>query len=272
MNRYMNELSTRGFTVVDVPVDTFELILDIVLQDVRSCVNQVRDDLGKSRDISDLMKMSDEEFQIALGSKTQRFILNSAANAFIGWAETTLANIFPGTRASCSVVSPYEVQADRNLRSDSYDFFFRCVRPGSSDIGPAHRDCDFWHASEGTDHLAPIPSWSRSRWKLWMPLSGWDASTALTFIPGSHHENVPVQYAIRAGRPSARIAEDYVLQNESRFVSPLRPAPNHQAVIFHDSLVHRAPANTLSGVRLSCELTMFSSLEEGALLSQPVSE
>jgi hypothetical protein len=222
--------------------------------------------------MTDLSKMSSDEFQTALGSKSQRLILNPAAISIIGWAEKTLANIYPGTLTSCSMVSPYEVKSDKNLRSDTYDFFFRCVRPGSSDIGPAHRDCDFWIASEGTDHLSPIPNWARSRWKLWMPLSGWDTSTSLSFIPGSHREEVPVLYSIRAGRPSARIAEEYVLHNDSRFISPLSPSNNHQAVIFHDSLVHRAPPNTLSDTRLSCELTMFSSLEEGALSSRPVSE
>jgi len=262
MSLHRQDLAVRGYTVIHTPQSVFDSVLNSVIDCVLSRIKEVQGKTGLSLQMSDLLLLDNDTFTSEIGSKSQRLIPHMVASLIASWAERTLVDIFPGTRAACAIVSPYELRSMGALRGERLDVFFRVVRPGSTDVGPAHRDCDFWEAVEGTLHLPPIPKWAKSRWKLWMPLSGWNSSTSLTFIPGSHHETIPYELTTRAGRPSARVASSFITDNEARFLSPLTPSTTPQAVIFHDAIVHRAPANTLTVARLSCELTLFSSFRE----------
>ena len=256
---HAKNLDLNGFAVVEVPELVWLATFDRITTSMSKQLSEWDGDKqGRSEAI---LKMQDADFRATLGTKTNRFICGPDGGELIDWAEATLVKIFPHTRASCSTVSPREVASAPHLNPDTPDFFYRCVRPGSSDVGPAHRDCDFWDAYIGTEYLSVVPTWATTRWKLWMPVSGWNESTALTVIPRSHREKVEVEMTNRAGNPSAQVGSNYLNQNQDRFMCPISPSSKREAIFFHDKLVHRAPANSHTEIRLSCEMTLFSSLQ-----------
>jgi len=256
---HAENLHLNGFTVVEVPEpvwrDTFDRITASASQHLSKA------DGDKNAHAEEILKMSDDEFRDSLGHKINRYVCGPDEGALVDWAEDALGKIFPNTLSSCSTISAHELASAPFLHPDTPDFFYRCVRPGASDVGPAHRDCDFWDSYIGTNHLPVVPSWMSTRWKLWMPIDGWKEDTALTVIPGSHLEEVEVEFTSRAGRPSAQIVSNYLIRNQDRFISPLSPSLKREAILFHDKLVHKAPANSHTEIRWSCEMTLFSSFQ-----------
>lgn len=252
-----HELNSEGYIVINVPEYQWQVVYEQVMKRVSSQLKQVR--LSEHSVSGVIEQMEDKEFIANFGNKSNRFISSAEGLSFVDWAQEVLISIFPGTRAFCSRVSLNELDENPLLTSNDPDFFYRCVRPGNSDIGPAHRDFDLWEAYAGTNHLPEIPKWAQTRWKVWLPLTGWNVDTALRVIPRSHQEDVPVEKTFRAGKPSARVAREYLTHNEKRLMSPFEGGEKREAILFHDKLVHRAPANTHSETRFSCEMTLFSS-------------
>ena len=249
-------LASSGYIVVDVPADVFDHTQEAVLSSAKTRVRS-----GPSlTDAAVLINhLSNDAYRRLLGAKENRIIRKTDCTPIVKWAERLVADIFPGSNAQCSILSSADQARRPDLERDNPDFFYRCVRPGSSDVGPAHRDCDFWKAYEGTDLLPSTPSWAVSRWKLWMPISGCDENNSLQVLPRSHLEDPPVEFTVRDGKPSARLDKDYVLSRNDDFLRPFSENAESRALLFHDKVIHRGPPNSSNHLRISRQMTIPSS-------------
>lgn len=199
----------------------------------------------------------DEEFT-RIFSKPFRMFPDPVANLAVEWVES-LVNQFGGKRTGVNYVSTDEREKNSALRKDSYDVFWRCVRPGKPDVGAAHCDYQFWEIVRGTKDDVECPFDYDERWKIWVPLMGCDPTNSLQVVPGSHAQEVPTDRVMTKNGYKPVIQPQWLNQYEKSFVCPLTTF-NNQCVLFHDKLVHRGPANNTQNLRLSGELTILLKL------------
>jgi hypothetical protein len=151
-------------------------------------------------------------------------------------------------------VTDQDLINNRLLTPEDFSFYCRIVRPNTpSDVGYAHRDCDFW-----LHDVTPLPKQyeKKGRLKIWIPLFGCTTENSLHVIPGSHLHEVPVSYVKRSGNLKPKVNDTYMQQNKSRWFSPI--SKDGQFIVFHDRLVHWGPENIDSPlVRISAECTLL---------------
>lgn len=191
-------------------------------------------------------------------AKPFRMFPKSVADLASEWV-SSLATQLGGQRAGINYVSLGEREKNSNLQKDSYDVFWRCVRPGKPDVGAAHCDYQFWEIAKGTKDDVECPFDYDERWKIWVPLVGCDPSNSLQVVPGSHAQDVPIDRVLTKNGYKPVIQPHWLEKYETAFRCPLTTFTN-QCVLFHDKLVHRGPPNNTSNLRLSGEMTILLKL------------
>lgn len=203
------------------------------------------------------MTYTDELFT-EIFSKPFRMFPASVAQLAINWVES-LAALLGGKRAGVNYVSEEERKKNKTLGKDSYDIFWRCVRPGKPDVGAAHADYQFWELVKGTPHDVECPFDYDERWKIWIPLMGCDKTNSLEVIPSSHSEELPIDKILTKNGYKPKIQPHWLEKYEKFFTCPLTTFEDH-CVLFHDKLVHRGPPNNTPYLRISGELTILLKL------------
>jgi len=211
--------------------------------------------LKKCAEIS--LSYSDEDF-VKKFAKPFRIFPDSVAELAVNWI-TSLRDHFEGTQTGVNYVCKDERDKNHALREDSYDIFWRCVRPGKPDVGAAHCDYQFWEIAKGTSAEVGSPFDYDERWKIWVPLLGCDQTNSLQIVPGSHLQNVPTDRVLTKNGYKPVIQPPWLEKHENTFLCPLTNFDGY-CVLFHDKLVHRGPANNASMLRLSGELTILLKL------------
>jgi hypothetical protein len=249
------EMQKNGFLIYPFPSDIREAMLKQIC-----CYIGVdhSSDLSEARLIDELTKRlqsySDEAF-VKRFAKAFRMFPDSVTAQVNKWVEG-LALFLGGSRAGINYVSLEERATNPRLREDSYDVFWRCVRPGKPDVGAAHCDYQFWELAKGTPQDVGCPFTYDERWKIWTPLLGCDATNSLQVVAESHREEVPIDKILTKNGYKPVIREEWLRFNERNFVCPLKLYKD-ECVLFHDKLVHRGPQNTSNTLRLSGELTIL---------------
>lgn len=208
--------------------------------------------LKKGAEIS--LSYSDEDF-VKKYAKPMRMFPDSVAELAVHWI-ASLREHFGGERTGINYVCKEERDKNPALREDSYDVFWRCVRPGKPDIGAAHCDYQFWEIAKGTPAEVGSSFEYDERWKIWVPLMGCDPTNSLQIVPGSHLQNVPTDRVLTKNGYKPVIQPEWLEEHEKAFVCPLTHFDGH-CVLFHDKLVHRGPPNNGLTLRLSGELTIL---------------
>jgi hypothetical protein len=203
------------------------------------------------------MTYADEAFTEKF-SKPFRMFPESVAQIAVNWVEG-LAKQLGGKRAGINYVSTDEREKNTSLRKDSFDVFWRCVRPGKPDVGAAHADYQFWELVKGTPHDVECPFDYDERWKIWVPLMGCDPTNSLEVVPGSHAQEVPIDKILTKNGYKPKIQPHWLEKYEKFFTCPLTSFGSH-CVLFHDKLVHRGPPNNTPNLRMSGELTILLKL------------
>lgn len=213
--------------------------------------------------VSLISKLSPDHYQ-DLTKKYNRIFAGpiSALAAKIASSDSIKAAV-GASRLSVTEISPYEHLNRPTLNKSTPDFFFRIVRQYKArDVGPPHYDSQTWELTDGTSAQSGTSTRQR-RWKIWIPLDGCDLENSLQFVKGSHLEDIPVSIdrshttqtmlAIGAeGTPC--ISRAWVHSNNHRF----KPVAYQSGTcnLFHDRLVHMAPINLTTPLRISAEFTI----------------
>lgn len=184
-------------------------------------------------------------------AKPMRYYPDHVTTHGLDWVEK-LASIFGNVRCGVNFVPPCLQECNDQLHDASIDCFWRCVRPGSSDVGSPHRDSHFWSLADGTSLEAPSPFAYDERWKIWVPLYGCNSSNSLEVVSKSHKMDVPLE-TMKGSKPSI---EEAWVQNQE-WTCPLSSFDGTECILFHDDLVHRGPPNESPFVRFSSELTIL---------------
>lgn len=196
------------------------------------------------------LKLTDDEF-VQKFAKPFRMFPDSVAALALDWIQTLPIR---GKKTGINYVCPDERKKNPALREDSYDIFWRCVRPGKPDVGAAHCDFQFWEIAKGTSAEVGAPFEYQERWKIWVPLLGCDATNSLQLVPGSHLLDVPTDRVMTKNGYKPVIQPDWLEKHE--FICPLQTFGPH-CILFHDKLVHRGPPNNTQSIRLSAEFTIL---------------
>lgn len=248
------QIGDHGFTVINLPETLLHSLTDYVFNRIRVLVNS-----DKSRTVEDCVsEFSDDGFEVAF-DKTERFFSAELASVMESQVLNFLPVEFKSKGLGMSLISPKELAANPSqLTYSSRDFFWRCVRLGKADVGKPHADFQFWELAKGTD-AEPFPSIPYTRrWKVWIPLYGCNRENSLQMLPFSHSESLRVFKRLRGPKGITRpcIDEDYIQSKDALFICPITDFAR-QALLFHDRMIHRAPLNTVSGVRISAEFTLL---------------
>ena len=257
--RISDEMLEKGFIVIPFP----NVLKEQMLQHIRSYIGQVthrnEEDLTKS-----VMSLSDENFSNILGNKPFRMFPDHVAKELYEWA-SNLDSFLGGVQAGINYVNESEAKINQQLREDSYDIYWRCVRPGRKDIGAAHADYQFWELHKGTEYEARVAFPYDERWKIWIPLLDCVNTNSLQVIPGSHKENIPITICSTKNGLRPDIESRWLAENEQRFMCPFKKFTDC-CLLFHDKLVHKGPPNQESALRISAELTIILKLATDPLL------
>ena len=200
---------------------------------------------------------TDEEFTQKF-AKPFRMFPDSVSKLAIEWVSSLVGQL-EGKRTGINYICQDEREKNKTLRPDSYDCFWRCVRPGKPDVGAAHCDFQFWEIAKGTTQEALAPFDYDERWKIWVPLMGCDPTNSLQVVSGSHAEEVPTNRVLTKNGYKPVIDPSWLERKEKLFTCPLANFTDY-CVLFHDKLVHRGPPNNTKNLRLSGELTILLKL------------
>jgi len=242
-----NSYKKNGYIVYRFPIEIKKEIIKFFLKKFkRNNVNDLEDYLSK---------MDDKIFKQTF-TKPNRILGDSnIEKMFIDFVNIN----FP-KGSFISQVSEYERVHGRNLNSSSLDIQIRCVRFKKSDVGPAHRDSQFWDLAAGTEKEPNIQGNYNVRTKIWVPIYGCSMTNSLQFLPGSHTKKIKTGYKNNAANMLGNVPfidPDYLFKNEKKFFSPFQNFDD-KCVFFHGDTIHRGVINEDTPLRISCELTVCS--------------
>ncbi|MDR3623849.1 MAG: phytanoyl-CoA dioxygenase family protein [Chlamydiales bacterium] len=249
------EMQRNGFMIIPFPDELSTSMVSHIKSFVQGSVHDKEEVMDHETSLTDLVTMlSDEEF-VKRYSKPQRMFPEQVTKKAIAWVEG-LASFLGGSRAGVNFVSEDEYTQNAKLNRYSYDVFWRCVRPRKADIGAPHCDYQFWELAKGTKAEPIVPFEYKERWKIWVPLLGCNSQNSLHVIPGSHLEDVPIDYISTKNGIKPDIQEEWLKQNSYKFVCPLDKFQDC-CILFHDKLVHKGTPNHGQELRISGELTIL---------------
>lgn len=135
------------------------------------------------------------------------------------------------------------------------EIYYRLVRPNrKDDVGPLHRDGDFWSLH---------PEWKRpagfgeNRLKVWIAIDLQENEGGLMVIPKSHLLNLTCVPEFRVNDIKPVLNSSKELEHELLLLT----TNSGSAIIFNDSLVHCGGVSTANKTRISLEFTLHTKLK-----------
>lgn len=255
--RKSSDMEKNGYIIFPFPGELAKAMKSHIFQFMGIQIDGLNETeaLKKCAEIS--LNYSDEDF-VKKFAKPFRMFPDSVAELAVNWI-SSLRDHFGGTRTGVNYACKEERDINYALREDSYDVFWRCVRPGKPDVGAAHCDYQFWEIAKGTSAEVGSSFDYDERWKMWVPLLGCDKTNSLQIVPGSHLQIVPTDRVLTKNGYKPVIQPSWLEKHEKMFLCPLKNFDGY-CVLFHDKLVHRGPLNNTSTLRLSGELTILLKL------------
>lgn len=257
------ELNDIGFIVIPFPKPIKESMINHIkkylyeVTEKPSNFNKMKNLDSYETSSADILTMSDNDY-IKNFSKPFRMYPDNVSQLILDWIKVEIRKILGVTKVDSNYVSPAERKINKKLNATTYDIFWRSVRRNKNDVGPAHCDYQFWDIAKDTDDEVPVPFSYRERWKLWVPLLGCVKENILQVIPYSHKEDIPMQVIETAFGKRPLLEPKWYEKNKDRLIVPIRNV-DEDCIIFHDRLVHSAPKNQTSNLRISSEFTMLTS-------------
>lgn len=241
------ELIPEGFAVLAFPASLQADIRQSIADRIQS-----GDDLSQMTDT--VCALSDAQF-IEKFNKGFRTFPDSLSTKLTPWIEKEIRDRLHANQVSLTYVSEADRKTNASLGSDSYDVYWRIVRPNKPDVGGPHNDAAFADLNIDSDRAIPLPFKFAARWRVWLPLMGCTPRNSLQFIPGSQNEHFPATSRDTPLGPRPSVSEEWQLANDHRFVCPFTEFEG-QCVLFSDKVIHRGPINTEDELRISADFTI----------------
>jgi len=250
---FSQEMLANGCSIIPFPSHLAKAMKAHICRFVGIKAGEKAEDLELLEMLTEKVSFCSDEEYVQKFSKAMRMFPDSVALLAVKWV-SSLATLLDGKQAGINYVSKKERSINPVLREDSYDVFWRCVRPKKPDVGLPHCDYQFWEIVKGTDEDVGVPFDYDERWKIWIPLMGCNSTNSLEVVLGSHREEVPIERVLTRNGYKPMIQEKWL--EKKSFITPF---VNFQdcCVLFHDKLVHQGPANHSSLLRISGELTIL---------------
>lgn len=252
------DLYPEGFLVLPFPDD--------ILDEARSHVADyilAQDSKGRTPEAETSLldhlttivtEMSDDEF-VTKFRKGFRTLPDQISAKFVPWIEQELAGRLKANKIALTYVSEADRNTNPTLQPESFDIYWRIVRPHKPDVAGPHIDATFAYLNEDSDREIPLPFEYEARWRVWVPILGCDAENSLQFIPGSQFEDFPATSIDTPLGPRPSIGENWKRDNMQRFICPFTRIDGH-CVLFRDDVVHQGPVNEGESLRLSMDFTV----------------
>ncbi len=198
--------------------------------------------------------MSDDEL-VGNFKEGFRTFPDAVSARLMPWIEEQIRDRLQANEVALTWVSEGDRKTNDSLSPDSYDVYWRIVRPNKPDVAGPHIDATFADLNVGSERAVPLPFDYAARWRVWLPLIGCTPQNSLQFIPGSQHEHFPATSHNTPYGPRPSVGEEWQRANEHRFICPFSEFEG-RCVLFSDQVVHRDPVNTEPGLRISADFTV----------------
>jgi len=248
------DLYPDGFTLLPFPADVRAAMRKEIASFILSALEPGGGGDGLDRLSAIVMAMNDEEF-VATFRKGFRTFPDAVSAGLAPWIETEIKHRLCANEIAMTTVCAADMKTNPTLKPDSYDVYWRIVRPNRPDVAGPHIDATFAYLNEDSDRAIPLPFDYTSRWRVWVPLLGCTKANSLQFIPGSQNEHFPATSIDTPNGPRPSVGEDWKRANMGRFVCPFSEF-EETCVLFPDTVVHNGPVNGEAHVRISADFTI----------------
>ena len=201
------------------------------------------------------MKLKDNEFQNAFGNNLFRYLRPETTKEINKWI-TKIPGKFNSKMSSLHYPRTQDLKKFKNLSSDQFVGYFRCVRSNKNDVTYPHRDIDFWNL-ELKKNLFLSPFKQKKMFKVWIPISGCGVKNSLRLIKDSNKKKINIKYVLKNNNLKPKIPEEFIIKNNHLIVQPIKNF-HKQGLIFDNKSVHFAPINNQKKTRISVEFTVFT--------------
>jgi len=247
----MESIAEIGYGVIRFPLVIRKRMISLIFEEISRITGF--DSCTLDLATTHVMELGEEQFSKSF-NKPFRMFPGDVTKDVVNWVYGL--GDFMGGETEINFVSPCEQIINSNLSPESYDVFWRCVRPHRPDVGKAHCDSQFWEIVKGTDKDVQTPINYDERWKVWVPLMGCSLKNGLQMLPGSHEYSAPLTVVETNHGLKPDINSDWLNKHEHNFICPFQTF-NDACVLFHDNMIHRAPINLEATLRISAEFTVL---------------
>ena len=229
--------------------------------------NEIRKNISKKLNIKlnssysliskNINLISDKQFKQLFGFVSLRYLSKEITNRINNYLKLNKLNK-NYKKISLHYLSKSDLIHNNDLKINQYCVYYRVVRKEKKDVSFPHRDSDFWKAHRYDKNLVPkVPFKYLKRFKVWFPVYGCKKQNSLRFFNFSHKHKISTRYVSKNGYKKPKISKKYINQNFKNIVSPIN---NYEkdALIFDDNIVHFAPKNNSTNLRISCEFTILT--------------
>lgn len=129
------------------------------------------------------------------------------------------------------------------------EIYWRLVRPGTSDVAPAHRDSWFWEITNKLNEEEQL-----NLAKIWLPIVSVPSESGLGVYPRSTNWQIKPNIEFRHGRLKPLLPKNAL---EDRAYENL-PLVEQEGVLFHRDLFHFGIPHSVNSTRLSVEFAIHS--------------
>lgn len=252
---YHKKLSKFGFTNMILPKEVKKIIHQNIFKILKEKLN-LEKNLTKNKILNEIHKLPQKKFVSLFGSVSKRYLDKNAAskiNKII--TSRKFKKDLKFKDVSLHYLSLEDIKIEPKLDINQFCIFFRCVRYFKNDVANPHRDCDFWSILN-KNNKPKLPFKKFKRFKIWIPIYGCNDKNSLRFYKYSHLMKIKVGYKKKDKALKPFIKKDFLENNKKNIFQPIQNFKN-QCIIFDDKMVHFAPINKSSSIRISCEFTLL---------------
>ena len=254
MNRF--ELEKSGFISIRIPKNLINELSYAIREDINfKLFNRKKNINNFFKTQKEIISIPNKLFLDKFGHNAQRHLSSKITNKLNKWVKKNLPKKIGSNKACINYISKSDQSINKRLQNKQISIFYRLVRGNKKkDVGYPHRDIDFWNLGIRRKGLIK----PKSRWKIWIPIWGCNNKNTLNFIPGSNNQKIQISYLKKNGRTKPKISEKYFNKNKKFCMPGLGYKNNFNATLFHEKIVHFAPQNMSTKLRVSAEFTIFS--------------
>jgi len=252
----IHDLNKKGFVPIKLPERLLHNLKKSIIADINFKLFENKKENAEFKKIEkEIHKLSNGFFLSKFSHNAQRQLSSHITTQLNLWVKNQLRKKFKFNKSCINYVDKSDQFVNRKLKNKQNSVWYRLVRFNKKkDVGFPHRDNDFWDlGGKRKGEIKPL-----AVWKIWIPIWGCNQKNTLKFIPGSNLHKIKINHVKKNGRIKPKISIRYFNNHKQSSSSGLNYKDKFNAVFFTDKIVHFAPPNTSSKLRISAEFTVFT--------------